>query len=546
MNENKQSDILVVIPARGGSKGIPQKNLRALNSKPLIYYSISNALNCKVELDCCVSSDDDEILLLAEKFGAVPLKRKNEISEDSVTLDPVIYDAYIRMKDARGYDYKYVITLQPTSPLLKSNSLRQAILMMNDSNIDTILSGVNDSHLTWKKTSFGFEPNYEKRVNRQYLPQVFKETGGFLITKSEYVSESSRLGNNVTIYPLSKKESIDIDDFEDWNLCEYYLNKKTLLFVVTGNNIVGMGHVYNTLSIANEILNHKVIFLVDSDSQLAYEKITEYNYEVYIQKTEDIVPEILNLSPDVIINDRLDTESNYVDQLKAGGCTVINFEDLGSGAKKADLVLNAMYPEKGMISNHYFGAKYFILRNEFLYTDNLYVNPKVSRVLLSFGGVDPNNFTERVLKVINKECESRNISLVVIVGLGYQEVNKLKNTYSNVEIKSNVSDISTVMRNSDIIFTSAGRTTFEAASIGVPSIVLCQNERELTHFFASQENGFYNLGLGYETSDVEILDTFRKVLNHDVRKFMSSRMLDSDLKGGKKRVMKLINSVIDR
>ncbi|MFC6806263.1 cytidylyltransferase domain-containing protein [Methylophaga thalassica] len=91
---NHQPNILVVIPARGGSKGIPRKNLRSLAGRPLIFYSIRNALASSFLVDVYVSSEDEEILSISEKFGAKVLKRNDEDAQDVVTLDPVIFKAY--------------------------------------------------------------------------------------------------------------------------------------------------------------------------------------------------------------------------------------------------------------------------------------------------------------------------------------------------------------------------------------------------------------------------------------------------------------------
>ena len=118
-----KKNILVVIPARGGSKGIPRKNLRLLGEKPLIYYSIKNALQSKYNLDVFISSEDEEILNTAHKFGAKTHRRDLSISDDKTTLDPVIYDCYLHAKNVENKDYDLIVTMQPTSPLLLSKSL---------------------------------------------------------------------------------------------------------------------------------------------------------------------------------------------------------------------------------------------------------------------------------------------------------------------------------------------------------------------------------------------------------------------------------------
>ena len=120
-------NVLVIIPARGGSKGIPRKNVRLLNGQPLISYAIRNALNSKYVTDVFVSTDDEEIENVAMKYGSGIVKRNPELGNDQVTLDPVIYDATNRIEAEQNKHYDIVITMQPTSPLLKWETLDAAI-----------------------------------------------------------------------------------------------------------------------------------------------------------------------------------------------------------------------------------------------------------------------------------------------------------------------------------------------------------------------------------------------------------------------------------
>ena len=112
-NNNK---ILVVIPARGGSKGIPRKNIRLLDHKPLISYSIDIAKSSAYVDDVVVSTDDSEIALLSEKFGASVIRRSPELAGDDVPLDPVVYEAMVQKEKLTFDEYDLVITIQPTSP----------------------------------------------------------------------------------------------------------------------------------------------------------------------------------------------------------------------------------------------------------------------------------------------------------------------------------------------------------------------------------------------------------------------------------------------
>ncbi len=538
-------NILVVIPARGGSKRIPRKNLRLLGHKPLLYYSINNALKSKFEIDIFVSSEDDEILNTAVKFGAKTHKRNENIANDKTTLDPVIYDCYLHAKNIEEKEYHIIATMQPTSPLLLTKSLDKALQkIINDNEIDTIIAAKDATHLSWKKENDKYLPNYIERVNRQYLTPEFIETGAFLITRNDIISENNRIGKNVDLALLSGGEKIDIDTYEDWNLCEYYLKRKHILFVVTGNNTVGLGHVYNTLLIANDILNHAVTFLLDKESELAFNVIKSKNFHVIIQQNDDIIEDIKLINPDVIINDRLDTSKDYMLQLKKQNYKVVNFEDLGTGCEEADIVINAIYPEKHCLPNHYFGHDYFILRDEFILSELKDVKQDVKNILITFGGVDPNNYTEKVIRTINKYCSENNIKVTVIAGFGYEKYDTI-DEYSNVTIKQNISNISDYMLKADLIFTSAGRTVYEVASIGTPAIVMGQNKREMTHFFASSEFGFSNLGLGYEVEDNDLFTEFIRLVDSlESRKHMNELMLKQKLKSGRKIVQRLIQDLI--
>jgi CMP-N-acetylneuraminic acid synthetase/spore coat polysaccharide biosynthesis predicted glycosyltransferase SpsG len=538
------ANILLIIPARGGSKGIPRKNMRLLNGKPLIYYSIKTALASKIDLDVYVSSDDDEILNFASKLKAKTHKRENIFSKDNSTLDPVIYDCYNYAKLKERKSYEYIITLQPTSPLLKTNSLDNAIKnIFQNKNVDTIISAKENTHLSWKFEDGKFQPNYTERLNRQYLTPTYKETGAFLITRKENLSINNRIGGEVFLYSLSDGEQIDIDTYEDWSLCEYYLNRKQILFVVTGNSKVGLGHVYNTLLIANDILNHQITFLVDIQSKMAYDKILENNYPVHLQSQEDIVDDIIKINPDLVINDILDTSNKYIKRLKSENYKIINFEDLGQGAKEADLVINAIYPENQKKSNHFYGHNYFILRDEFIHSEFKQIKESVNNVLLTFGGVDPNNYTLKVLSTIYDFCKEKEITINIIAGFGYEKYESLKK-FTGINIYKNISNISKYILEADIIFTSAGRTTYEIASIGTPAIVLEQNSREQKHFFAKSAYGFLNVGLGYKINTDELMKVFLNIVESSKKRInMNQKMKKVNLKNGRKRVIELIQNI---
>ena len=537
---SEQLNILVVIPARGNSKGIPRKNLRSLHGKPLIWYSIRNCLASKWNPKVYLSSDDEEIKTIAKKCGAKIINRSSNLAEDNTTLDPVIYDAYEQAKKIENQDFDLIVTVQPTSPLLKTRSLDEAIEhIIDNSDIDTLISATEETHLTWSQKDDRYIPNYEKRVNRQELTPQFKETGGFLICRNSVISETGRIGSGVGLFALKSPESIDIDTFEDWNLCNYYLSRKKILFVVSAYDEIGMGHVYRTLNIANEILDHEVLFLFDNKSQLGRQLAKNYHYPNFIQSSDNLLDDIKSLHPDIVINDILDTSESYMNGLKEIVDVSINFEDLGPGSFLSNVTINAMYQDHEKDKDHrYFGYEYSVLRDEFLLSKTKSVAEKVQRILISFGGTDPNDYTNKVLACIYDFCAKQNIKIDVVLGLGYRH--KLNPSFENINVHHKISNISEIMLNSDLAFSSAGRTTIELASLGVPTIVLCQNQRETTHLFSSEENGFNNVGMGSELNNEELFNVFLQALEYDWRKQSNRKMLSLDLSKGKSRVLELI------
>lgn len=171
-------DIVAVIPARANSKRIPNKNIRLLNNHPLVYYAIKNALTSKYITRIIVTTDSNEVEIITRQLGVECIQRKSELCQDETTLDPVIYDAVSELP------CDYVVTLQPTTPLLKVTSLDAAIeKCISDSSTDTIVSVINFPRLAWKRKGSVLAPLYSERLNCQYLPPYYRETGAFIISK---------------------------------------------------------------------------------------------------------------------------------------------------------------------------------------------------------------------------------------------------------------------------------------------------------------------------------------------------------------------------
>ena len=358
---------LIIIPARGGSKGIPRKNLRPLAGKPLIYYSINAALHSKVDARVVVSTDDEEIALFSERFGAEVIIRSRELADDVTTLDPVIIAAVEEAENKFSEKYKNIITIQPTSPLLRAEDIDQVVEKLDKENLDTVLTVVDDRHLSWNKLNGLVSPNYAERVNRQYLPLTYKETGAVIACTRSQIESNTRIGSKVGIFEVPYETSFDIDNFSDLYLCESILKRKKIAFTVVGYKEVGLGHAFRAVMLASELVQYELLFICEKMSDLAINYIESNNYKVVVAKNGELANTVLKESPDLVINDVLDTSADYMKVLKKGDFPCVNFEDMGSGHELADLVINALYPHQVPQDNVLVGPKYFCLRDEFLH-----------------------------------------------------------------------------------------------------------------------------------------------------------------------------------
>lgn len=224
--------MLAVIPARGGSKGVPKKNIRELDGKPLIAYTIKAAIDSNIFEKVIVSTDSKEIADVATFYGAeVPFLRPEEISGDLTSSDDVILHALSYMQQ-QGYQYSEVCKLQATSPLRNSEHLKEAYKLFREKNADFLVSVCECEHSPLWSGVIGedlrldnFIPDEIKRSCRQDLPTYYRLNGAIYMGKVEQFNiNKSFLGKNCIAYIMAQKDSIDIDSQLDFTLAEVMIS----------------------------------------------------------------------------------------------------------------------------------------------------------------------------------------------------------------------------------------------------------------------------------------------------------------------------------
>ncbi|RGD94678.1 cytidyltransferase [Clostridiales bacterium AM23-16LB] len=531
--------ILAVIPARAGSKGIPNKNIRIVGGHPLIYYSIKNALSSSYITDVVITTDSEHVRIIGKQMGTRIKWRDASLCGDAVTLDAVIADAI-----PQNEDWDYIITMQPTSPTLRVATLDAAIKYIIDNDLDTLISAINAPHLSWGIKDGKKVPNYVERLNRQYLPPCYMETGAFVISRASVVTPKTRIGDKVDIYEIPEDESQDVDNFEDLRNVAATLDREKVAIYVNGNNKRGIGHIYRALEMADEFYSKPDI----------YYDINQTDPKVFGVTTHNLIPvngihELFNICQSkqytIFINDILTTSLDYMIGLRSvlPNAKLVNFEDDGEGILKADLVFNALYHE-GDLPQVKAGEKYYISGKTFMFYNPIRINEVVKKVFISFGGADPQNYSDRLLEIISND-EYKEYQFVVVLGRAKYNVDALMeyNKYDNIDVRYDVSNMPEIMSSCDIGITSRGRTGYELAMLGIPSISMAQNHREEKHGFVCNENGFSYIGLNPEDEVIKAnLDMYLK-MSRKGRQHYQDMLLSHDLRGGRKRVMNLIKSL---
>ena len=221
------AEVLAIIPARGGSKGIPRKNVRLLAGKPLLAYSIEHARQASSVTRVVVSTDDDEIAETARRYGAEVVCRPPEISGDEAASESALVHVLDVLRDEEAYEPDLVVFLQATSPLRRPDDVEQAIETLRRHRADSLFSACLVHGFVWRKEGEAFRSltyDYRHRRRRQDAPEDLIENGSIYLFKPEILrTTDNRLGGKITVYQMDPLDSWQIDEPGDFALMERLL-----------------------------------------------------------------------------------------------------------------------------------------------------------------------------------------------------------------------------------------------------------------------------------------------------------------------------------
>lgn len=220
---------LLLIPARGGSKGIPKKNIADVGGRPLVEFSIVAALDAQVPGRICLTTDDEEIRAIGLRHSVeAPFLRPVELAQDSSSTISVVLHALRWYEEEADFHPEYVVLLQPTCPFRTARNIHEAYELILEKKSDNLISvnKVNEhpcEYVMSRPGGFSYVMRPPEKTGRQNFPEVFFINGAIYITSVEYFKKTGRLfDENAILYVMKKSESLDIDTPEDLDYANWH------------------------------------------------------------------------------------------------------------------------------------------------------------------------------------------------------------------------------------------------------------------------------------------------------------------------------------
>jgi spore coat polysaccharide biosynthesis predicted glycosyltransferase SpsG/CMP-N-acetylneuraminic acid synthetase len=526
-----------IIPARGKSPYLPKKNIKPIDGKPLVAHSVETAVETPILTHVFVSTESDRIAQIAESYGArVPFIRPVELTSREATLRPVIEHALKQIKktvdDVTITPTTPIVILQPNVPFRQKEDIDEAVSKFIQSEDQSIVSVTKENGFFWRETDEGLSPTFsiERRLNNNSV-QTLKEGGSITVTSPRAVRAHEWPGKSPGYVISDRLSAFKIDTLIDFWLAEKIAKGPMVVFRTEGGGNLGLGKVYRAVTIAAEIrkiFECDITFITKESYRAGVSLIQAHGFDFKtITSVDEDLDIVQDLDPDIVVVDVEGTEERYHHQLHQLSAAVVDFESFYDGEEPADFVVNPQRHMDGFGEDNYLnGPDYLVLRDEFL-KESPEITEVAKNILLTFGGTDPLGLTIDCIEALGRTNHQYNYR--VVLGPGFNQEDELQSLpdsiLSKFEFRRNVESMGKLMQWADIAVTSGGRTVYELAATGTPSIVIAQNDGEIGRMKLLRDHDAIEfLGHG-ETVDFDQLPTFIDELSQDYerRAFLSKR-----------------------
>ena len=542
--------VIAVVPARGGDPEVPYLNIKRLGALPLIAHTLREAEESKYIDRLIVSTDDDHVARVAREYDAEVVKRPEELARDLSEIRTVIRHAVETVEAESDTRFDIVVTLQATSPFRRAEQIDTAIEELIQKGFDAVISLNEVRALTWHRLRGKLEPLFERAGRRDELEPLYHEDGAIRVLLRDVLDSEPRLGENVGHILMDKMSALTVHDIYDFWLAEKLVHLPRVLFRVDGGGEMGMGHVLRSLAVAEaltKIAPHAdVCFLMRADPPEGVQHIARLGYPVRVAPGDelttlvDVVIDIIrDYSPNIIVNDRPFLEEDYLRALAGLGASTVNLvdslDDIENPSELASIIIATMQEGEVELDDYHAGPAFAILRDSFQKKAgaSMTIPNDGKRVVLSFGGSDPQNLTTKALEALH-DIPGLEVTVVLGPAYGYREqLDRLVPKLSyRPDVLKNVEHMADILVEADLVLCSGGMTVFEIAALGRPGMVLCQNRRERERMDGFSRYGtIEHLGLGTDVSVEEIGRKAKALLkDRDARQQMSeagARLVDA-------------------
>jgi len=466
-----------IVPARGTEPGLPKRNFKRLGGKPLVAYTIETALACDALDAVHVTTESEPLADLAAEYEAERLVRPDRLAASDVLLHEVVAHAVATLRD-RGREVgpgTPVVVLQPNVPFRRPEDVTAALATFERGH-EAVVSVVERRGLYWRADGDRLSPAFAERARRSELEPFYRETGSINVTTPALLDAGTRVGDAPGYVVTDRLSALAVDSVMDLWMAERVVDGPRIVFRVDGGDELGLGHVSRCRTLAAELaatIPCELLFVTDADYPAGARELRAAGYEV--REAGEPMAAVADDDPDVLFMDVLDTDETAVRALHESGAAVINLEDSAGGLAGADFVINALYDDETTNGNHLAGAAYFVLREEFRDREPR-LPEEAGRVLCSFGGSDPRGLS---LTAARTAVDSdRRYRLVLGPDFDAREaVRRLVADAANVSLLSDPA-MGEQMAWADLAVASGGRTLYELAATGTPTLVVAQNDRE--------------------------------------------------------------------
>jgi CMP-N-acetylneuraminic acid synthetase/spore coat polysaccharide biosynthesis predicted glycosyltransferase SpsG len=523
--------VIAVVPARGGYDEVPYLNIKKLGAMPLIAHTLRHAADSRYIDRVVVSTDDDEVAEVAREYGAdVPFRRPAELSGQIPSLKPVIAHAVEFLENNEGEKCDVVVMLQATSPFRTARQIDEALDKLVEGDFDSVISLSEEKALTWRIVDGKLVHLFGKEGLRENMEPLYREDGAVRVMRRGVLDAPEALGRRIGYITLDRESSITVRDIYDFWMAEKLVRLPRILFRVDGGTLIGMGQVYRSLAIADEIRSISsaadIQFLMRAGQPGGAEGIQRVSRAAYsVRVLSDEAPasalkEIREYAPNIIVNDLpLPIGGDYLEALANVEASTVNvpgdIEDLEARAEMASVIVATLHAGRMELEDFSGGPTFAILRESF---EGRTKKPRErgARVVVGLGRNDPQGLTLKVLRALDG---LHGLRVDVVVGSAFSYPSELEEVARGLRLRpnilKNVPNMAEVLFDADLVLCSGNQTVFEIAVLGTPGVVLCQNalQRRRMETFA-RRGSVVNLGLGTKAEETIIQETVRDLLEN--------------------------------